>query len=152
MKMSKRTDTTSSSLMNIASLPLHRLNTYILGSVQLTVLSLSRSLSVLSFSNTRKRNGPIILPLVSYFSLSTTRGEEEEEEQVQEKKKRLFLVAIGKGHLRTCSSLYSLSYRCEMSLTQYITSPIVNYRLYMCRTVLFFLFFSSKREILIEKR
>jgi len=97
MKMSKRTDTTSSSLMNIASLPLHRLNTHTLCSVQLTVLSLS--LPVFSFSNTRKRNGPIILPLVSHFSLSTTR----EEERVKEKKKRLLLVVIRKDHLCTWS-------------------------------------------------
>jgi hypothetical protein len=66
--------------MNIASLMLHRLNTHTLCSVQLTVLSLSPV--VLSFYKTRKRNGPIILPFVSHFSLSTTR----EEERVKEKK------------------------------------------------------------------
>lgn len=77
--------------MNIASLPLHRLNTRTLRSVQLTVLSLS-------FSNARKRNGPIILPLVFRFSLSTSREEEEEEaEQVKEKEeKRLLLMVIRK--------------------------------------------------------
>lgn len=105
MKMSKRIDTTSSSLMNIASTPLHRLNTHILCSIQLTVLS-SPSLFVLSLSlaSIREKETVQLSFPSSLVSVSTTR----EEERIKEKKGLLFVV-IWKGHLCTCSIVFLCS-------------------------------------------
>lgn len=168
--MSERTDTTSSSLMNIASLPLHRLNTRTLRSVQLTVLSLSLSL-------TREKETVQLSFLSSFVSLLLSvdnsrrrrrwrrRASKRERERKKRRKKNVYCWWwYEKGpfvHLLhrfspslSLSSPYSLSYRCEIHLAQYITSPIVNYRIDVQNSS-----FSSlaerekeRKRFLIEKR
>ena len=97
MKMSKRTDTTSSSLMNIASLPLHRLNTHILGSVQLTVLSLSPSPSLFPFSLSLTREKETVQLSFLPSRISLCRQPEEKKRSEYKRKKTFILSGDTKG-------------------------------------------------------
>lgn len=119
MKISRRTDTTSRSLMNIVFLLLHRLNTH-RHSVQLTVLSFFfffavSSLSFFSFSlllvsricgrKKKRSNYPFSSLLLFFSSTIREQGEDEEREEKEkeeEKKKRLLLLVIRVRHLYTC--------------------------------------------------
>ena len=131
--MSRRTDTTTSSLMNIAFLPLHRLNTRIL----CLFASTDRSLCFLSlsFSHRRKRNGPIILSL----SLSLDRQSEEKKSEKKGERKAFIISGDTKEpfvHLldRRFSPSFSryifiiISMRDESRAQHISSSPIVNYR------------------------
>jgi hypothetical protein len=125
-------------LMNIAFLPLHRLNTRI----HSLFGSTDRSLS-LSFSRRRKRNGPIILPLSLSLSLSLDRQSEEKEEEEREGGERKAFIISGdtkepfvhlldrRFSLSLSPSRYIfiiISMRDESRAQHISSSPIVNYR------------------------